>query len=164
MMEGYKAMKNAAILCMICIMLAGCSLLTPKNEEAQAEAAVTAFFEHLSKGEYAQAADMYGAGYEELTYFNPNIPEDDHVALWRNICEVNGFQCLPVLRVIDTEKFSLNEFMVTVEFRAADGQPFVFGPCCGASEEEMPPETQFQMFAIERDGQYLVTSLPVFVP
>jgi len=157
-------MQHARIWLLFVSLLAGCALFLPKNDAAQAEQALIAFFEHLSRGEYAQADALYGAGYEPLIYLNPAIPEDDHEALWRSACEVNGFQCLPVLRVIGTEKFSLNEYIITVEFRGSDGNPIVFGPCCGASEEDMPPESQFQMSAIENGGRYLVTSLPVFVP
>ena len=157
-------MKKYLLLVLLSLLLAGCSLLAKRDDSAQAEAAVVAFFDHLSKGEYEQAATLYGADYEPLTYFNPNIPQEEHAALWRNACEVNGYQCLPVLRVIETEKFSLNEYMLTVEFRDESGQAFVFGPCCGADEQAIPPETQFEMFVIERQGDYLVTSLPVFVP
>jgi len=157
-------MKKYLLLVLLSLLLAGCSLLVKKDENTRAEAAVVAFFDHLSKGEYEQAAALYGADYQPLTYLNPNIPQEEHAALWRNACEINGYQCLPVLRVIKTEKFSLNEYMLTVEFRDANGQAFVFGPCCGADEQAMPPETQFEMFVIEREGDYLVTSLPVFVP
>jgi len=149
---------------LVIFLLAGCALMPSKNDEELAQQALITFFDHLSKGEYAQADALYGSSYEPLTYLNPAIPEKDHIALWRSACEINGFQCLPVLRVIQTEKFSLNEYSIRVEFRGADGQPFVFGPCCGASEEVMPPEAQFEMFVIERDGKYLVTSLPVLVP
>ena len=157
-------MKRTLIWLFFLSILVGCAQLAPKNDAAQAEQALSAFFEHLSRGEYAQADALYGASYEPLVYLNPSIPDDDHEALWRSACEVNGFQCLPVLRVIGSEKFSLNEYIITVEFRGVDGNPFVFGPSCGASEEEMPPESQFQMFVIESGGRYLVTSLPVLVP
>jgi hypothetical protein len=40
----------------------------------------------------------------------------------------------------------------------------VLGPCCGATAEEMPPTSQFSVDVIERDGNYYVTSLPVFQP
>lgn len=157
-------MKSRITVLLLAVLLSACSLLAPKNDSAKAEQALITFFDHLSQGEYDQADAMYGASYEPLTYFNPSLPPEDHVALWRNGCEINGYQCLPILRIIRTEKFSLNEFMITVEFKGADGQAFVFGPCCGASEEDMPPESQFEMYVIERDGQYLVTSLPVYVP
>ena len=157
-------MKQTIIWLLLLSVLAGCALFYPKNDIIQAEQALIAFFEHLSKRDYALADALYGASYEPLVYLNPSIPEDDHEALWRSACEVNGFQCLPVLNVIGTEKFSLNEYIITVEFRGADGTPFVLGPCCGASEKEMPPESQFEMFVIESGGRYLVTSLPVLVP
>jgi len=156
--------RNVCLSMLAAIVLVGCGLLSPRGETARAEAALTAFFDHLARGEYEQAEALFGADYEALTYFNPNTPTEDHAALWRNACERNGYQCLPVLRIIQTEKFSLNEFVISVEFRDAEGAAFMHGPCCGASGEEMPPVSRFEMFVVERDGQYLVTSLPVYVP
>jgi hypothetical protein len=52
-----------------------------------------------------------------------------------------------------------------VEFAMPNGEPFVRGPCCGASETEMPPESEF-LFAVvqSEDGEYRVQDLPVYVP
>ena len=155
-------MKRTLFFLVLLTLLAGCGLWPLKKDTQRAEATLVAFFDHLSKKEYDQADALYGADYEALTYFNPAIPKEDHVALWRNACEVNGYRCLPVLRVVSSENFSLNEYMITVEFRGADGNAFVFSPCCGANGEEMPPQSQFVMFVIERDGRYLITSLPVY--
>lgn len=107
---------------------------------------------------------MYAGDISDLQYMNPSIDENDLETLWRNACTINGFQCLPIKRVLNVEKFSLNEYHLQVEFQNPDGSLFVLGPCCGASEEEMPPVSQFDMYVIERDGDYYVTSLPVLVP
>ena len=122
------------------------------------------FFQMLSEGEYAQAAGMYAGDTSSLQYINPSIDENDLERLWRNACTINGFHCLPIKTILKTEKISLNEYNIQVEFQNPDGSLFVLGPCCGASEEEMPPVSQFDVYVIERSGDYYVTSLPVLVP
>lgn len=132
--------------------------------EQEAEKTARQFFQLLSTGEFAQAAGMYAADISGLQYMNPSIDDNDLETLWRNACTVNGFQCLPIKRVLSVEKFSLNEYFLQVEFQNPDGSLFVLGPCCGASEEEMPPVSQFDVFVIEREGEFFTTSLPVLVP
>lgn len=107
---------------------------------------------------------MYAGDLTNLQYLNPSIDEHDLETLWRNACTINGFQCLPINKILKAEKFSLNEYHLQVEFQNPDGSLFVLGPCCGASEEEMPPVSQFDVYVIERNGEYFVTSLPVLVP
>jgi hypothetical protein len=54
---------------------------------------------------------------------------------------------------------------VDVEFSLPDGTLFVLGPCCGATETEMPPVSSFA-FRVQRqpDGAYAVLDLPPYVP
>ena len=149
---------------LIPLVLAACSLVAPKYETKQAEQAATAFFEYLSVGRYTEADAMYAGNYSALVSLSSLIAPDDHIALWKNGCEISGLQCLPIYRILKSKKFSLNEFWLTVEFKDKTGGVFVLGPCCGATAEEMPPVSQFDVYVIERDGKYYVTSLPVFVP
>ncbi len=107
---------------------------------------------------------MYAGDISDLQYLNPSIDETETETLWRNACTINGFQCLPIKRILNVEKFSLNEYHLRVEFQNPDGSLFLLGPCCGASEEEMPPVSQFDVYVIDRSGDYYLTSLPVFVP
>ena len=157
-------MVRKIIFIILIIFLAACSSLLPGQELKLAEEAAIEFFQLLSQGQYVEADLLYGSDYTALISMNPDIPPDDHTAMWKNGCELNGLQCLPILRVVKSEKFSLNEFFLTIEFKNADGSVFVLGPCCGASEQEMPPVSQFPVDIIERDGRYYITSLPVFVP
>lgn len=146
------------------LFLSACDAPSPQDEILYAQEAVEFFYHSLATGDYETAAQLYGGDYSVLQSANPQIAPEDHAALWRNACEINGYQCLPVRRILDTEKFSLNEFHLRVEFQDENGDAFVQGPCCGADEEEMPPRSEFDVHAIESNGQYLVVSLPVYVP
>ena len=62
------------------------------------------------------------------------------------------------------EMASPTEFKFVVEFSWDDGSLFVRGPCCGASETDMPPQSQFTVLVIKVDDRFLVQQLPVYVP
>lgn len=155
---------RSAFLISILLFFSACSLISPFSDEQKAENAARRFFQLLSDGEYAQAAGMFAADTLELQYMNPSIDENDLENLWRNACTINGFQCLPIKTILKTEKFSLNEYHLQVEFQNPDGSLLVLGPCCGASQDKMPPVSQFSVFVIERNGEFFVASLPVLVP
>jgi len=157
-------------LVLFALMLAGCAAETPRYEETLAEQAAVAFFKDLSLGRYAEADALYAGHYEPLISLSEPSTPDDHALLWRNACDLSGLQCLAIDRIVSTERYEmteqnpLNAFKITVEFKDRTGKVFVLGPCCGASEQDMPPVSQFIVDVIERDGEFYVTSLPVFVP
>ena len=152
-------------LCILFILfMSACARDNPRFQKGLAEQTAVAFYKALSAGRYEKAAEMYAGDYAVLASLTSEIPPEDHAALWQNGCEISGLQCLPIYRIVNTEKFSLNEFRISVEFRDASGGIFVLGPCCGATADEMTPVSQFDVYVIERDGSYFVTSLPVFVP
>lgn len=153
------------ILCLlISLSASACSLVAPNYQLRKAEEAAELFFDNLSTGRYAEADALFAGDYAQLASLTILVPADDHAGLWKNACEISGMQCLPIRRVIKTEKFSLNEFWLTVEFLDRSGGPLTQGPCCGANADASPPVSQFNVFVIERDGRYLVSSLPVFLP
>jgi hypothetical protein len=124
------------------------------------------YFEHLRAGRYEEASQLYGGSYEVLIDNNPTLDPEDHAALWRNACTSNGFQCLRVRSArLQADVSSEAEYRFVVEFSTPDDQLFVRGSCCGASETDMPPQSEF-LFAVVRseDGVYRVQDLPVYVP
>ena len=146
------------------MLMAACGRDNPRFQKGLAEQTAVAFFKDLSAGRYEKAAAMYAGDYAVLASLTSEIPPDDHAGLWQNGCEISGLQCLQIYRIVNTEKFSLNEFRISVEFRDPSGGVFILGPCCGATVEEMPPVSQFDVYVIERDNNYYVTSLPVLLP
>jgi hypothetical protein len=98
-----------------------------------ARTTLASFFSLLNAGEYEPAAELYAGDYDVLRDNNPLIGPDDHAGLLRNACEMNGYQCLKLLRIVSQSQSSPTEFQFTVEFSNADGTAFVRGQCCGAS-------------------------------
>jgi hypothetical protein len=147
---------------LLVLLLGACA--PAEDATDQARQALVTFFESLSTGRYAEAAEYYGGDYEVLTYYNPSLDPDDHVALWENACTINGAQCLPV-RSATLKEQTGDEYIFLVEFSNPGGSLFVLGPCCGATETEMPPISQFD-YRVKKtsDGKFVVLDIPVYVP
>jgi hypothetical protein len=107
---------------------------------------------------------LYGGSYATLQDWNPDVDPSDHVKLWERACEQNGLQCL-LLRASYFKELQGDTYIFQVEFSNPDGSLFVRGPCCGANETDMPPESQFEYrVARNADGKFLVLDLPPYVP
>lgn len=124
----------------LAVMLAACTSAPVGTESARQ--ALVAFFDHLNKGEYAAADAWYSGEYETLTYWNPDLDPADHAVLWQQGCRMNGLRCLTI-RSAALKDYHDNTYIFSVEFNNPDGSLFVRGPCCGATEAEMPSQSVF---------------------
>jgi hypothetical protein len=104
-----------------------------------------------------------GGTYDILRDWNPTIAQDDYATLFKNGCAMNGLKCLSIRTIVREEQVS-PEFRFTVEFMNDDGTLFVRGPCCSATETELPPQTQFAYAVKKIEDRFLVQDLPVYVP
>ncbi len=136
----------------------------PQTMQA-AKQALSAYFEALMKADYPTVINRYGGSYEKLIGMNPDVASDDLLALWTRACQQNGFVCnLTVKNWVHTAQLSDDEFRFTVELQNPDGTLFIWGPCCGAEVEDLPPMTQFD-FIVKRVGdKFVVQTLPIYVP
>jgi hypothetical protein len=123
------------------------------------------YYAALNANDFAEAAGLYGGSYDLLTNNNPDVPPTDTARLFQKACTQNGFRCdLRVIAVADQAQLSGVDFRFSLEFQNPDGKVFSLGPCCGASEQDMPPQTQFDFLVKKVDSKYQVMSLPVYVP
>ena len=137
----------------------------PAELEVQAQAVLTEYYQSLNQGMYERAVVLYGGSYEELEYFNPMIDPGDKAELLRAGCEFNGFMCLPILSSVLVLVENEHEFFFDMEFANPDGSLFVLGPCCGATEEIMPPVSVFSVqVSCDDGGLCYVLDLPPYVP
>jgi len=136
-----------------------------EGKKPEAISAFRDYFEYLENGSYDLAVTYFGGSYEVLQDYNPTLDPDNYQELLRNACEINGFQCLRVNEIVDIQEISPKEFVISANFITGDGQILVRGPCCGASEEDMSPESIFTFKVIKNDsGEYKVLDLPVYLP
>jgi hypothetical protein len=134
------------------------------HDPDSARQALMAYFSLLHGQRYSEAINYYGGTYDTLRDWNPTVAQDDYAALFKNGCTMNGLKCLRIKTIVCEEEVSPTEFRFTVEFTNDDGSLFVLGPCCGATETEMLPRTQF-VYKVKRGGdRFWVQDLPVYVP
>jgi hypothetical protein len=131
---------------------------------SEAQGALVKFFELLNSKQYAEAKSLYGGSFEGLQDNNPGVDPSDHVKLLENACEINGHQCL-LARKVTLKSVQGDTHIFQVEFNNPDGSLFVRGPCCGANETDMPPESQFE-YEVTRtaQGKFVIMDLPPYVP
>ncbi len=140
---------------------------TPQNPEELSAAlqVLQDYYAALNANDYAKAVELYGGSYELLTNNNPDVPPTDTGGLFQKACSQNGFRCdLKVIAVADRAQLSSEDFRFSLQFQNPNGEVFSLGPCCGASEQDMPPQTQFDFLVKKVDGKYMVMSLPVYMP
>jgi hypothetical protein len=127
--------------------------------------ALTDFLENLHTGKYDKAAQLYGGTYEIMINHNPEILPEDHVALLRNACTINGAQCLEMRSATQDEKISGSQFIFSVEFQNADGSLFVLGPCCGENDADFQSRSSF-LFEVSKStgGTFLVMDMVPYAP
>lgn len=137
----------------------------PPTLGANAEETLKKFYGLLNEGDYEDAISLYGGSYEILQGWNPDMDPGDFAGLFQMACEFNGLMCLKVRDIVSITTTDERDFLFEVEFANPDGSLFVRGPCCGATEEEMPSESVFLVEVdCADDGTCLVLTLPPYVP
>lgn len=160
----FASMRWLAVLTALGSGIIACTLPAAHADSDQARQALVAFFDHLSRGEYARAAQLYGGDYIQLQIYSPEVDPADRATLWQNGCEKSGLQCLPVAAA-SFVGYAGGIFTFTVEFRKPDGNIFALAPCCGEPGFLDPPMAGF-VFRVGRtpEGAFVVLDLPVYVP
>jgi hypothetical protein len=131
---------------------------------AEAHEVLIDFFTLLNERKYDEADNLYGGSYESLQVFNPEIDPSDHTALWAWACENRLLQCLKV-RNATFQRLEGDTHVFQVEFSNEDGSLFVLGPCCGATDTEMPPVSLFEYRVLRTGpGKFTVMEPPPYVP
>ncbi len=151
------------------VLAAACTPIPPPEASQPVITTVTArrtltvFFEAVSTGRYAEAAELYGGSYEILQGWNAGVDPADGAGLLRAGCEINGLQCLPARSITGVAQLE-TRFTFDVTFRYRDGGMFVRGPCCGADATQMPPVSVFTYTVVWTDAGFRVLDLPPYVP
>ncbi len=156
------------------LMLSACSAITQREPTStsapasaqfeEAQETLLAYFAELHAGEYDAAASRYGGDLAVLSEWNPAIDAADKSALLKAAC-TRQLVCLPVRSIISADQIDTSTYSFSVEYSNPDGSLFTLGPCCGATETEMPPVSEFDCTVKKTDqGGYVVLCLPEYVP
>lgn len=158
-------MKKIVLMTIMCMGLtAGCAKQQPVNETIVAQDTLISFFNNLNEGKFTEALDYFTTDektWEELDIYNPD-KETDHADIIENYCQAT-LTCLPA-SIVRSTKVNDNEYNYQIQFRKEDGNIFVLGPCCGATEEEMPPKDTFDFTVKKIDGTFKVITPPLYIP
>ena len=130
----------------------------------QAQLVISRFFDLLSDELYSEAATLYGGNNGFFQACSPRVDLSDHEEHWRAGCGRCGLQCLKVRELEYAERMSDGRLRFLAKFSKENGEILVVGPCCGATEEEEPPDSIFSVFAEKSDSGYRVVSLPPYIP
>jgi hypothetical protein len=134
------------------------------SDSAAARSALERYWEHLSRGDFRKAAELYGGNWREVAehWVEPQV--GDTLSAEGFFTRTCGGMLVCDLRpgeVLEVELTDPTRLRLTVSLTAADGTPFLLGPCCG---EEGEAQDRFP-FTLRREGKrFLVEDLPIYVP
>jgi hypothetical protein len=167
--------KNALYLSMISILLLFLVSCVPQQSKLaaadnltdfeRAQYVLLDFLRNLHNGKYDEAARLYNGSYQTMIDHNPNIDPNDHTALLRKACTLNGMQCLQAKIVGLEESVSNEKYVFIVEFLKHNGTLFMLEPCCGENNPNFPPQSVFLFTVIKGDqNQFTVKDMPPYAP
>jgi len=131
---------------------------------SSAQDTLVSFFSLLAYRACAQAASLYGGGYDTLLSMNPDLTADDPGLIWQRACEVNGFQCLEIKQVLSAETVGVDEYHFIVQFMNQDGSLFELNAESKTDAARVSPQSEFEYIVKRDEGRFTVRTLPVYMP
>ncbi len=129
--------------------------------EQQARNALVAFFDHLDRQQYSDAAALFGG--EANQSGRVPQPGESLADFLQSLCTTKLF-CLPVAEITDTIQVSENEYLFYVVFVNKAGTRLEGGACCGGDPAAAPTIWQFAYPVEKIDGAWKVMRLPLYFP
>lgn len=154
------------------------------DEPADAEKILVDFFTYLNHKDYNKAVDLLtipekasqecpldadefdGCGnysWEGLESFSRQEERNNKAKVLENCAHTTKEATLKP-NIIGIQKYSEGKYIFTVQFFKNDGSILVEGPCCGATEEQMPSLDKFEYKVKKIDGIFKVITPPVSRP
>lgn len=130
-----------------------------------AEETLVAFFDYLSRGEFGNAVKLFSSDesdWESLWVYSSAEERNDKAKVLENYCKAT-LTCLSA-EVVEAGELANDEYDFVVRFLNSDGTIFVFGPCCGATEDQEPSKDKFD-YKVKKVGDvYKVMAPPLYRP
>lgn len=135
------------------------------DESEMAKNTLISFFDYLSKNEFEKALTLLNLDegeWEGLSIFSLPEERSNKAKVLETYCQAVG-TCLRA-EVLDVKKEMSDEYSLVVQFLNKDGSIYVFGPCCGATEETMPSKKEFDYKVKKIDDIFKVETAPLYRP
>jgi len=138
-----------------------------KDESEMAKTALVTFFDYLSKNEFEKALSLFSLddptnSWEGLESFSLPEERNNKAKVLENYCKATG-TCLKA-KVLEVKKATDDEYNLVVQFLNKDSSIYVFGPCCGATEETMPSKDKFDYKVKKINNTFKVLTAPLYRP
>jgi hypothetical protein len=134
------------------------------SDTALARDALERYWEHLSAGEWDDAAGLFGGDWRETAahWVEPEVADSlSTTGFLARMCGGMLVCDLTLREVLRAEVGEGGDVLLEVELARPDGTRFELGPCCG---EEGPPTTAFTYHLQRTGGEFRVMELPIYVP
>ena len=142
------------------------------KDKKKAKETLVNFFSYLHDGRFKEALPLFepwenGEGeqrssWEGLASFSISEDRGDKAKVLSNYCKAVG-TCLNV-DVINIEKIAKGKYKLRVQFFKDNGSVYIFTPCCGATEEQMPLRAVFTYYVHEVNDIFVVRTPPLYRP
>ncbi|MEJ8548556.1 hypothetical protein [Brevibacillus borstelensis] len=139
--------------CFFLVLLCSCSSVNKATEmnDKDPDQVLNAYFEAVSKKDYATIVTYYGGEYQTLIGYNPSVPQDDYAKLMEEYCTVNGGNIVKIDKIIEKTKVTDDEYIYKLSFLYPDNTSFENGK-------------QIEYTVKNIDGSFKVMDLPPYIP
>ena len=123
------------------------------------------FFNYLSENEFEKASGLFSSDeldWENLEVYSPAEETNNKAKVLENYCK--AVQTCLKAKILEAKQTANYEYNLVVQFLNKDGSTYIFGPCCGATEEEMPSKDKFDYTVKKIDNGFKVTTPPLYRP
>jgi hypothetical protein len=135
--------------------------ITAKDESEKAKETLVSFFNYLSLNEFEKALTLFSLD-SQFTPLEELAQGNNKAEVLENYCKATK-TCLKAT-VLEVKQIADYEYNLVVQFSNKDGSLYIFGPCCGATEKEMPSKNKFDFTVKKIDNDFKVTSAPLYRP
>lgn len=139
--------------------------ITTPDETKAAQQLLEDFFDLARRNKFNEAAELIELAqseWESFAVYSDGEDISDHARVIENHCLATG-TCLRV-KVIATERVDNETYRFNVQFLNSNGSIFELGPCCGAEEEDVAPQSEFDYDVKKIDGSFKVVTPPLYRP
>lgn len=139
--------------------------ITTPDETKAAQQVLVDFFDLARRNKFDEASEFIQLNSDEwevLASFSDGADTNDRVRLLEDYCSATG-TCMRI-KVLSSERLDNEVYRFVIQFMTAGGTLFELGPCCGAEDEELPSQKEFEYDVKKVGGSFKVITPPLYRP